>query len=82
MKRHTMKKVYLVRGSEDGNLGIYSNFKAAYEAGKAYQGNKQYTLSYSQALKEIRESKLVYLDDNRELFGHAYIEAFDLESKA
>lgn len=86
-KGDNMKKVYLVRGSEDGTLGIYSNFKAAYEAGKAYQesgpnGERQYTLTYSKALKVIRESNLVHLDDYRHTYyAHAIIESFDLESK-
>lgn len=34
------KKVYIVRGSEDGNLGVYSNMKRAYERAVRYISEK------------------------------------------
>lgn len=36
MKRHT--KIYVVRGSEDGIIGTYSNKKKAFEASLRYVG--------------------------------------------
>ena len=30
------KKIYIVKGSEDGNIGVYSNFKKAYEKAVKY----------------------------------------------
>ena len=32
----TKKRMYIVRGSEDGNLGVYSNVKNAYERAITY----------------------------------------------
>ena len=36
------RKVYIVRGSEDGNLGVYSNFRRAYKSAFEYEENAEY----------------------------------------
>jgi hypothetical protein len=46
-----MKKVFVVRGSHDGNLGVYGNVKAAYERCLEYLHDYEVQTSYSQALK-------------------------------
>lgn len=51
------KKVYIVRGSEDGNLGVYSNFKRAYQEAVNYvtndgEWNLELNKTYSQAVKD------------------------------
>jgi hypothetical protein len=51
------KKIYIVRGSEDGNLGVFSNLKRAYEVAIQY-GNWDTTnkyKSYSKVCKEFKE---------------------------
>ena len=56
-----MKKVYLVHGSEDGTLGIYSNVKNAYARAVGYrdEGDDSKVESYAKVCKRLR------------LFGHA-----------
>jgi hypothetical protein len=34
------KKVYIVRGNHDGNLGVFSNFKKAYDAAFDYASDE------------------------------------------
>lgn len=48
------KKVYIVFGSEDGNLGVYSTFKKAYGRAKEYleQGERKIDRSYQSSLKD------------------------------
>lgn len=72
-----MKKAYIVRGSEDGNLGVYSNFKKAYAAALEYScdGNSsKVNLTYSQAVKN---KYIVTINDiNKPYYGTAEIEQF------
>tara|TARA_R110000803_G_scaffold20245_2_gene52387 strand:+ start:291 stop:518 length:228 start_codon:yes stop_codon:yes gene_type:complete len=53
-----MKKVYLVHGSEDGTIGIYSNVKKAYAQAVAYgewcDGRK--VDSYAKVCKSLKKS--------------------------
>jgi hypothetical protein len=48
-----MKKVFVVRGSHDGNIGVYGNVKGAYEKCLEYLHDhvNEINTSYSQALK-------------------------------
>jgi argonaute-like protein implicated in RNA metabolism and viral defense len=49
-----MKKAYTVYGSEDGIIGIYSNFKKAYAEALDYSCSgdaSKVNLTYSQAVK-------------------------------
>ena len=49
-----MKKAYTVYGSEDGIVGVYSNFKKAYAEALDYSCNGDTSivnLTYSQAVK-------------------------------
>lgn len=48
-----MKAVYVVRGSQDGNIGVYGNVKAAYEKCIKYIENAdaEVKTTYNQALK-------------------------------
>lgn len=54
------KKVYIVRGSEDGNIGVYTNIKKAYEAAAGYIGgscdtkDKTPQQSYASVCKEFK----------------------------
>ena len=53
-----MKKVYLVHGSEDGTLGIYSNIKLAYAEAANYvnSGDEATVKSYDSTCKDIKAS--------------------------
>jgi hypothetical protein len=46
-----MKLLYVVRGSHDGNLGVYGNVKGAYERCMEYLHDNEVITTYSQALK-------------------------------
>lgn len=46
-----MKRVFVVRGSHDGNLGVYGNVKGAYDRCLEYLRGYEVKTSYSQALK-------------------------------
>ena len=50
------KSIYIVRGSEDGFLGAYSNKKSAYEKAKQYMENS-YTFEKGDKL-DVTYSKL------------------------
>ena len=47
-----MKRVYVVKGSEDGILGVYGNIKAMSES---YWAKNAYVVTYAQLLKGIRK---------------------------
>ena len=50
------RKVYIVRVSEDGNLGVYSNIKKAYaEAVRYKESDEEPIKSYSKVCKEFKE---------------------------
>lgn len=48
-----MKKVFVLIGSHDGNIGVFTNVKLAYESAKNYISNsgEEAVTTYSQALK-------------------------------
>jgi|LULO01.1.fsa_nt_gb hypothetical protein len=51
------KKMYVVRGSEDGNLGVFSNKKLAYECALDYVKDWDYKIkSYSKVCKELNQN--------------------------
>ena len=84
------KKVYAVRGSEDGALGIYSNFKAAYERAcqyiKASDEEKEIKIdqTYKQALHEVKKLEYGRVDITSKdtWFDGAEIECWPLLSKS
>lgn len=47
------KKVYIVRGSEDGNIGVFSNMKKAAIKAAAYIGVENNSKFYSRVVNEI-----------------------------
>ena len=56
------KKMYIVRGSHDGNLGVYSNLKRAYDVALKYvkedaEEGKCLISSYSKISKQFRDYK-------------------------
>ena len=69
------KKVYTVHGSEDGLLGVYSNFKLAFERWAMY-GKKPFlhcgtdkdynpikkTANYANVQREIKEHSVTTID--------------------
>lgn len=75
-----MKKIYVVRGSEDGNIGVYSNMKLAYNKASSYVKNScepdTKILSYSQVCSEFRSVDSVSLHDESGI--NAEIELFGL----
>jgi hypothetical protein len=83
-----MKKVYIVRGSEDGTLGAYSNFKAAYNRAVEYFTNcgiedkPDIEVSYGVALKKLKKYTFrgVTITAKNRWF-EVEIECFPLESK-
>jgi hypothetical protein len=77
------KKMYIVKGSEDGNLGIYSNLKKAYaKAIKYNEHNEERDIkSYAKVCKQFNEHKdywswVVNVDNNYYNIGGASIELF------
>ena len=77
-----MKKVYIVRGSEDGNLAVTSNIKAAYRIASEYikqcDGDVN---SYSQVCKGLNACGFAAVAVDSVHFGTAEIERHILESK-
>lgn len=75
-----MKKVYLVHGSEDGTLGIYTNVKLAYAQAIAYgewcDGRK--VESYAKVCKKLRESHYAYVVESS--YATSQIQMFYLNS--
>lgn len=49
-----MKRVLVVRGSHDGNLGVYTNVKWAYERAKEYFGTDKYDMTYPNVVKACK----------------------------
>jgi len=73
------KKVFVVRGSEDGNLGVFSNKKLAFECAMHYMNNCDYkTKSYSKVCKELNEDWYCIITDG---FIVAQIECFWLNNQ-
>tara|TARA_R110000824_G_scaffold164928_5_gene341425 strand:- start:2690 stop:2992 length:303 start_codon:yes stop_codon:yes gene_type:complete len=80
------KKMYVVRGSEDGNLGVFSNLKKAYAVAvqykeSGYEGttnkNTDPLKSYSKVCKQFKEhddfwSWAVGIVDKDKLDGYEY----------
>jgi hypothetical protein len=50
-----MKVVYVVRGSHDGNLGVFGNVKGAYAKCMEYLRECEIKTSYGQALKGCKK---------------------------
>lgn len=51
------KTVYVVRGSEDGVLGVYTTIKRAYRVASKYAENN--TPSYQAACKALRQHRWI-----------------------
>lgn len=49
------KKMYIVTGSHDGTIGVYSNVKYAYQKCEEYLCNNEIKTSYNQALKKCKK---------------------------
>ena len=79
------KRVYTVRGSEDGNLGVYTNFKLAHKKAIEYLGSTKIQdglEKYSKALAEVRKYGRVDIEGQDTEWGYdssyAYINEFGL----
>jgi hypothetical protein len=76
-----MKVVYVVRGSEDGILGVYGNKKMAYEEAVRYAtdgGEKDAkVVSYSKVCRELKDVYNYSIDvvDDTYHYGNAGIHA-------
>ena len=74
------KKIYIVNGSEDGRLGVYSNLKKAYEKAIQYGSWKdnRNLKSYVKVCKEFKDNDYwcweVEVDSNYDRLGGATIE--------
>lgn len=70
------KIVYVNRGSEDGNLGVFTNMKLAYEAAKAaYFPDEGVNKTYAKFCKEIKANMVVVLGEKGlEDYDGSYIE--------
>ncbi len=73
-----MKKVYLVHGSEDGTLGIYSNVKNAYARAVGYrdEGDDSKVESYANVCKRLRLGHYAYVVESN--YATSQIEMFYL----
>lgn len=81
------KKIYIVNGSEDGRLGVYSNLKKAYKKASQYglHWEDRKLKSYAKVCKEFNEHKnywcwSVEVDNNYNRNGGATIELFYLNA--
>jgi hypothetical protein len=70
-----MKKVIIVKGSEDGVIGVYTNKKLAFEAATEYANNP--TLTYPQFCKEMRVQTYANQGDG---YGYAICNTFILNN--
>lgn len=75
-----MKKVYLVHGSEDGILGVFSNIKRAYARAVEYGtcSDNIEVLSYAKTCKALNTSG--YADVVESSYATSQIEVFYLNS--
>ena len=79
-----MTKVYVLRGSENGNLGVYSNKKKLYEAmqasGYCLVWSSGKPITYRDVCKALKDCWTVtyeeYGDDAFSRFSHLQIETF------
>jgi hypothetical protein len=69
------KRIYVLSGSEDGNLGVFSNKKAVWKKALAYLGKEPSFYSYNKFLKEFDSFKTIEGE-----FDSVTIEAFYLLS--
>lgn len=86
-----MKKVYVIKGSEDGILGVTSNKKAAFRIASEYltnpnaanaDENKKLIMTYSQFCKELKnEFDECSLTNYEASFGDAHVFQHVLTSK-
>lgn len=80
----TKKTVYIVNGSDDGNLGVFGNIKAAYECAEMYltQDGLKSTGNYPKACKVLKKSSWYTMEQVERLDQYsvtvASIEAFNL----
>ena len=76
-----MKKLFLVRGSEDGNLGIYSNKQKAFEAMLDYLvGDETYfTENDLYVLSDDKKVKAVVRNFNKELNEYFLVTVYRLD---
>ena len=78
------KRVYVVRGNQDGNIGAYSNVKKAYEKAHEYvslswAAHKGIEGSYSAACKSLRqEGRAIYTVSTKGWEIEADIESYIL----
>ena len=76
-----MKNVFIVTGSEDGILGVFTNKKLAYEKAHDYvEQNGGAVQSYSNTCKSLREGWFAYVD-SKDGYGNATIEKRPLNEK-
>ena len=76
-----MKIYFVVRGSEDGNLGIHSNLTSAYRQAKAYtESNGGTDVTLASIRKDLKNPtcRLTWYLEAREGYGNAEIEGFYL----
>ena len=87
-----MKYIYIVKGTEDGMLDIFSNKKAAYECAVDYacrtdddwHFDKSQVISYNKACELLRKIQIVCEiapSESRREKTNAEIEAYPLHSK-
>lgn len=74
-----MKIYFIVRGDEDGNLGIHSNLTSAYRQAKDYtdmNGGTDVTLASIR--KKFKNGEFIFGIESRYGYGNALIEGFYL----
>jgi len=73
-----MKKIFVVRGSEDGNLVVFTNKKNAYECAEHYtQMNGGAKITYAQMCRLFKTWSVVEVE-SVEGYGGATVEQFNL----
>lgn len=63
--KNTDKKILVVRGSHDGIIGVYTNFKLAHKKAMQYMRNENVhdgLDSYSKAIKQYKRQGCLYME--------------------
>ena len=75
-----LKKVYIVWGNQDGNVGVFTNKKLAYEKCVEYMSYHPEVklFSYSKFCKNINKSHYSFIHDDRGIETNAEAKTFYL----
>ena len=78
------KKIYIVKGQHDGNIGAYSNIKRAYEPALRYaqEGSEKHGVMCYIINKKVFYKKATYKRAVDRLKKHGRIDIYDTEDES